>query len=81
MFSYLNKLFTNPSRQQVILFSSLWLFGSFCLVAAATNGFTERLFRSRFLLIYFVWFTSMISLLKIISLYLAAKRSEHNAER
>ena len=73
---------TNPSKKNLILFTSLWLFGLILLALSTTDLFTESFFQKRYVMIYFLMIGSTVATGKLYINYWKNKNlnSQHKSE-
>jgi len=72
----------NPSKKDLILFTSLWLLGIILLTLSTTDLFTESFFQKKHFIIYFLMIGSTVTTGKLYFNYWKNKNlnSHSNAE-
>lgn len=72
----------NPSKKDLILFTSLWLLGIILLTLSTTDLFTESFFQKKHVIIYFLMIGSTVTIGKLYFNYWKNKNpnSHSNAE-
>lgn len=66
----------NPSRKNLILFTSLWLFEIILFILSVTNLFTESFFQKEYLVIYLLIISSTILIINIYTNYRKNENSQ-----
>ena len=51
-----NNWIKNPTKRQIVLFTTLWLVGMFLLIISMTDLFNESIFQKKYLIVYFLIF-------------------------
>ena len=59
----------NPSRNQVLFISALWVIGNLLIILSMTDLFSESIFQRRYFLLYLLILVSTLATLKIIISY------------
>ncbi|MDE3214500.1 MAG: hypothetical protein KGM98_14820 [Bacteroidota bacterium] len=67
------KWLPNPTKKQLVVFSTVWVFGVLLILLASTNFFTESLFYKQNFVLFFLVLASSTVLIGIWKNFLARK--------
>lgn len=69
MLKKFSAMFSMPTKKQAIIFTTIWIVGIILLIIAMTNFFSESFLQRKYFILYFLFFSSSLSVLRLWSLF------------